>query len=61
MLSSSASSDLQRLTRLDSVQIIYHHVHRRVGRSHEQFRQIATSRLKGDIGGAEVLQDIRRA
>ena len=38
------------------VQIIYHHVHRRVGCSHEQFRQIAPSRLKGDVGGAEVLK-----
>ena len=48
--------DLQRLTRLDSVQLSIITFIVASAAAHEQFRQIAPGRFKGDIGGAEFFE-----
>src|SRR5262249_58581671 len=56
--------DLACLARLNRVEVVDHHVRRRVSSVTKQFRQIAPGRFKGDIGGAEVfaifLWDVER-
>ena len=48
--------DPSRVTRLDAVEIVDHHVYRRVRCVAEQFRQIASGRFKRDVGSADVFE-----
>src|SRR5262249_37300085 len=48
--------DFPSLTRLDCVEVIYHHIHRRVSRSYEQFRQVPSGRFKRDISSTDFFQ-----
>src|SRR5262249_58465176 len=46
--------DLACLARLNRLEVVDHHVRRRVSSVTKQFRQIAPGRFKGDIGGSAV-------
>jgi len=48
--------DMSCFARFNRIQIVDHHVHRRVGRGHEQFRQIASGRFERDVGSSDFFE-----